>query len=92
MTPAIAHHALRLAYTSQPAHQRACERGVLASDTRSLSGVTGALLARGMAPYEAACAAVWAHNAAGHQVAESLGDTASTASDLVDALAAVWPR
>ena len=57
-----------------------------------LSGVTGALLARGMAPYEAACAAVWAHNAAGHQVAESLGDTASTASDLVDALAAVWPR
>ena len=48
-----------------------------------LSGVMGALSPAGWL-YEAACAAVWAHNAAGHQVAE-LGDTASTASDLIDA-------
>ncbi len=51
-----------------------------------LSGVIGALLARGVAPLEAAAAGAWLHGRAGaHGPVEGL-----VAGDLVDALPAVW--
>jgi hydroxyethylthiazole kinase-like uncharacterized protein yjeF len=52
-----------------------------------LSGVTGAFLARGMAPFEAACAAVFAHAEAGRRAAVVLdGPDGVIASDVVDEL------
>jgi hydroxyethylthiazole kinase-like uncharacterized protein yjeF len=53
-----------------------------------LSGVLGAFLARGMAPFEAACAAVFAHAEAGRRAASVLGGPDGViASDVVDQLA-----
>jgi hydroxyethylthiazole kinase-like uncharacterized protein yjeF len=53
-----------------------------------LSGVLGAFLARGMAPFEAACAAVFAHAEAGRRAASALGGPDGViASDVVDQLA-----
>ena len=53
-----------------------------------LSGVLGAFLARGMAPFEAACAAVFAHAEAGRRAALVLdGPDGVIASDVVDELA-----
>jgi hydroxyethylthiazole kinase-like uncharacterized protein yjeF len=52
-----------------------------------LSGVLGAFLARGMAPFEAACAAVFAHAEAGRRAAHALGGPDGIiASDVVDEL------
>jgi len=52
-----------------------------------LSGVLGAFLARGMAPFEAACAAVFAHAEAGRRAARALdGPDGVIASDVVDEL------
>jgi NAD(P)H-hydrate epimerase len=53
-----------------------------------LSGVLGAFLARGMEPFEAACAAVFAHAEAGRRAATALGGPdGAIASDVVDELA-----
>jgi len=53
-----------------------------------LSGVLGAFLARGMAPFEAACAAVFTHAEAGRRAARALGGPDGViASDVVDELA-----
>jgi hydroxyethylthiazole kinase-like uncharacterized protein yjeF len=53
-----------------------------------LSGVLGAFLARGMEPFEAACAAVFAHAEAGRRAASALGGPDGViASDVVDELA-----
>jgi ADP-dependent NAD(P)H-hydrate dehydratase / NAD(P)H-hydrate epimerase len=53
-----------------------------------LSGVLGAFLARGMAPFEAACAAVFAHAEAGRRAAVVLdGPDGVIAGDVVDELA-----
>ncbi|HEV7494617.1 NAD(P)H-hydrate dehydratase [Baekduia sp.] len=53
-----------------------------------LSGVLGAFLARGMAPFEAACAAVFAHAEAGRRAATMLGGPDGViASDVIDQLA-----
>jgi NAD(P)H-hydrate epimerase len=53
-----------------------------------LSGVLGAFLARGMAPFDAACAAVFAHAEAGRRAAVILdGPDGVIASDVVDELA-----
>jgi hydroxyethylthiazole kinase-like uncharacterized protein yjeF len=53
-----------------------------------LSGVLGAFLARGMEPFEAACAAVFAHAEAGRRAAGALGGPDGViASDVVDQLA-----
>jgi hydroxyethylthiazole kinase-like uncharacterized protein yjeF len=53
-----------------------------------LSGVLGAFLARGMEPFEAACAAVFAHAEAGRRAAAALsGPDGVIASDVVDELA-----
>jgi NAD(P)H-hydrate epimerase len=51
-----------------------------------LSGVTGALLAKGMEPFTAACAAVRLHARAGRRAAELLGPDGVIASDVIAAL------
>ncbi|WCB95571.1 Bifunctional NAD(P)H-hydrate repair enzyme Nnr [Baekduia alba] len=52
-----------------------------------LSGILGAFLARGMAPFEAACAAVFTHAEAGRRAAVLLdGPDGVIASDVVDEL------
>jgi NAD(P)H-hydrate epimerase len=52
-----------------------------------LSGVLGAFLARGMAPFEAACAAVHAHAEAGRRAAVVLdGPDGVIAGDVIDEL------
>ncbi len=54
-----------------------------------LAGLTGALLALGMPPFDAARAAVHAHGAAGDLVAARLSQTGVTAADLPLAIAEV---
>jgi NAD(P)H-hydrate epimerase len=51
-----------------------------------LSGVTGAFLARGLGPFEAACAAVRAHVQAGRAASARLGADCVIASDVIAAL------
>jgi ADP-dependent NAD(P)H-hydrate dehydratase / NAD(P)H-hydrate epimerase len=51
-----------------------------------LSGVTGAMLAKGLAPAHAACAAVLAHVRAGRAAAEPHGPDGVIASDVIDHL------
>jgi ADP-dependent NAD(P)H-hydrate dehydratase / NAD(P)H-hydrate epimerase len=53
-----------------------------------LSGVTGALLARGVSHAQAACAAVFAHVRAGRIAAEPHGPDSVIASDVIAALPA----
>jgi NAD(P)H-hydrate epimerase len=54
-----------------------------------LAGTIGALLARGLDPFEAACAGVWANTNAGLAAAERVGAAESViASDVIDALPA----
>ena len=54
-----------------------------------LSGVLGALLAKGLDPFEAACAGVRLHALAGVHAAERHGVDGVVASDVVESLAAV---
>jgi NAD(P)H-hydrate epimerase len=51
-----------------------------------LSGVIGALLAKGMDPFEAACAGVIAHTRAGHVAARRYGPDHVVAGDVIDGL------
>jgi len=53
-----------------------------------LSGVLGALLAKGMDPFAAACAAVFLHARAGRLAAERVGAEGVIASDVIAALPA----
>ncbi len=48
-----------------------------------LAGVTAALLAQGMPPFDAARLAVWVHGRAGDEAARDLGQVSMTASDLL---------
>jgi NAD(P)H-hydrate epimerase len=57
-----------------------------------LSGVLGALLARGIDPVEASCAAVYLHGLAGDLLAESFGDIGLAAADLADRIPAAIQR
>jgi NAD(P)H-hydrate epimerase len=57
-----------------------------------LSGVIGALLARGLDAFEAACAGVFLHVAAGQVAAEPHGPDGVIASDVVAALPAALAR
>jgi ADP-dependent NAD(P)H-hydrate dehydratase / NAD(P)H-hydrate epimerase len=53
-----------------------------------LSGITAALLARGLAPFAAACAAVLGHARAGREAARRLGAPESViAGDVIDSIA-----
>jgi NAD(P)H-hydrate repair Nnr-like enzyme with NAD(P)H-hydrate dehydratase domain len=51
-----------------------------------LSGTIGALLARGMEPFAAACAGVVAHSRAGRHAAERFGAESVIATDVIEAL------
>ena len=51
-----------------------------------LSGTIGALLARGVAPWEAACAGVELHRRAGRIVGERIGVEGAIAGDVIEAL------
>lgn len=53
----------------------------------ALSGIAGALLARGLEAFDAARAAAWIHSAAGDQAAWRKGREAMLATDLIDSLA-----
>jgi ADP-dependent NAD(P)H-hydrate dehydratase / NAD(P)H-hydrate epimerase len=54
-----------------------------------LSGITAALLARGLEPFAAACAAVVAHARAGRDAAARIGSAESViATDVIDSIAA----
>ena len=51
-----------------------------------LAGLTGSLLAQGLAPYDAARVAVFLHGRAGDRLALQLGDAGLLASELADEL------
>jgi ADP-dependent NAD(P)H-hydrate dehydratase / NAD(P)H-hydrate epimerase len=54
-----------------------------------LSGITAAMLARGLDPFAAACAAVFAHARAGREAARAIGAAESViATDVIDAIPA----
>ncbi len=54
-----------------------------------LGGMIAALIARGMGPFEAACAGVLAHSRAGHDAAERIGGVESViAGDVIDSIPA----
>ncbi len=53
-----------------------------------LSGVAGAMLAKGLHPFAAACAAVLLHAAAGRRAALAQGADTVIASDVIAALGA----
>ena len=52
-----------------------------------LSGTVGALLAQGLAPFEAACLGAYLHGAAGEAIRDRFGDAGLLASDLPDEVA-----
>jgi ADP-dependent NAD(P)H-hydrate dehydratase len=51
-----------------------------------LTGITAALLAQRLSPFDAARLAVWVHGRAGDLAAEALGEISMTARDLLDRL------
>ncbi|MDY6914627.1 MAG: NAD(P)H-hydrate dehydratase [Planctomycetota bacterium] len=53
-----------------------------------LTGLTAALIAQGLGPFEAACLAVHVHGRAGDMAADKLGEVSLTASDLLEFLPA----
>ncbi|HVE69035.1 MAG TPA: NAD(P)H-hydrate dehydratase, partial [Solirubrobacteraceae bacterium] len=53
-----------------------------------LSGVAGAVLAKGVEPFAAACAAVWLHTEAGALAAREHGPDGTIARDVIEALPA----
>jgi NAD(P)H-hydrate epimerase len=56
-----------------------------------LSGVIGAYLAKGMAPFHAACAGVFVHACAGRLAARALGPEGVIARDVIEALPRALP-
>tara|TARA_R110002096_G_scaffold4569_26_gene21758 strand:- start:1141 stop:1962 length:822 start_codon:yes stop_codon:yes gene_type:complete len=52
-----------------------------------LSGLLGALLARGLDPFDAACLAVHVHGRAGDVARDALGENGMVASDIIDGIA-----
>jgi len=58
-----------------------------------LAGTIGAFIARGVEPFAAACAAVWANTSAGRLAAERIGSAESViATDVIEALPEVLSR
>ena len=55
-----------------------------------LAGLVGALVAGGIRPASSARAAAWVHGRAGDLAAARLGERGLLASDVADALGAVW--
>lgn len=56
----------------------------------ALTGIIGALLAQGLAPFDAARAGVYLHGLAGDLAAERVGEPALLATDLIESLGAAW--
>jgi len=56
----------------------------------ALTGVVGALLARGLDGFDAARLGTYVHGAAGDLASESLGEDGMIAGDLIDALPSAW--
>jgi ADP-dependent NAD(P)H-hydrate dehydratase / NAD(P)H-hydrate epimerase len=66
---------------------RGGSRGLATAGTGDvLSGVIGALLAKHLHPFHAACAGAWLHATAGQVAAERLGADVLIARDVIDAL------
>ena len=55
-----------------------------------LSGIIGALIAQGLSPEKAACAAVFLHARAGEICGERMGDRSVLTTDLIEALPEVF--
>jgi len=51
-----------------------------------LTGITGALLARGLPPWSASCSGAFVHGTAGELAADGMNEHSAGASDLIDAL------
>jgi ADP-dependent NAD(P)H-hydrate dehydratase / NAD(P)H-hydrate epimerase len=56
----------------------------------ALSGILGALLARGLSAFDAARLGTYVHGAAGDLAAARIGEDGLIAGDLIDALAEIW--
>lgn len=80
---------------SDGARTRECRRGhpalTVGGTGDVLAGITGALLAKGAAPFEAACAASYLLKSAG-EVAASLRSYGTTAADVAEAIPAILVR
>ncbi|EHM03495.1 YjeF domain protein [Acetobacteraceae bacterium AT-5844] len=57
-----------------------------------LAGLCGALLAQHMPPFEAACAAVWLHGAAGHQALAGAVPAPLVAEDVLRGIRPAWAK
>lgn len=83
------------AFITDGDRKRACHRGhptmTVGGTGDVLAGSVGALLARGMAPFEAACAGAYLVGCAG-EVAASLRSWGATAVDVADAIPVVLQR
>jgi len=55
-----------------------------------LAGLLGGLLAQGLAPFDAACLAVWLHGRAGDLAAWRHGPSAVSVGDIADAISPAW--
>ena len=76
---------------SRQAHNETGNPGMATGGTGDvLTGVIAALLAQGLAPFDAARLGVWVHGRAGDIAAHDLGEISMTACDLVDRLSRAW--
>ena len=72
---------------AQRAHNDTGNPGMATAGTGDvLTGVTAALVAQRLSPFDAARLAAWVHGRAGDLAAESLGEISMTARDLLDRL------
>jgi NAD(P)H-hydrate epimerase len=72
---------------TQRAHNDTGNPGMATAGTGDvLTGVTAALVAQRLSPFDAARLAAWVHGRAGDLAAESLGEISMTARDLLDRL------
>jgi ADP-dependent NAD(P)H-hydrate dehydratase len=76
---------------SRLAHNETGNPGMATGGTGDvLTGVIAALLAQGLAPFDAARLATWVHGRAGDLAAHDLGEISMTARDLLDRLSRAW--
>lgn len=76
---------------SRQAHNETGNPGMATGGTGDvLTGVIAALLAQGLAPFDAARLGVWVHSRAGDVAAHDFGEISMTARDLVDRLSRAW--
>lgn len=84
-------HQSRITDGTQHYHNRTGGPGLATAGTGDvLSGLIGALVAQGIAPFEAARFGVWLHGVAGELACEALTAPGMTAGDVLDALPVAW--